>query len=53
MTKLKYHCTLETVPFRVWTILADSVSEARQELANMLGVDYDQTDAVLAQEVQE
>lgn len=42
-----YRVTADYLPFRVWLIEAESASEAKLELARLIGVPYEQTEATL------
>lgn len=45
--KHTYRVSADYLPFRIWLIEAESASEARLELVRMIGVPYEQTEAIL------
>ena len=51
MKRLTYKITADFLPFRSWTVRAESESEARLEISKKLGIPYEQTAAELTKEV--
>jgi len=45
--KSQYVVTADFLPYRAWTITAESESEARLKLVELLGIPYDETSASL------
>lgn len=45
---MRYRVTADWLPFREWFVMAEAESEARMELAQTLGIPYEQTDATIA-----
>ena len=47
---LIYKITADFLPFRSWIVRAESESEARLEIAQKLGIPYEQTSAEFTRE---
>lgn len=48
--KLRYEVTADFRPYQSWIIEAESESEARLELARLIGVPYEETAASIERE---